>query len=143
VTGTADVEALRERVDRFLSETPLQFSVDDAGDFMIPYGATVTWLRPIPWKEGRTLLRVWSISNVDMRCDAELTHFLVSTNARLAFGGLHLDEQRPSVILAQSLLGEYLNRAELQVAVAAVAGGADRFGPEIKRRFGGLLFTEA
>lgn len=139
---SADVDALRRRVDQFLGETPLRFSVDDAGDFMVPYGSTITWIRPMSWKEGRTLVRVWSITNVDMDGGAELTKFLVATNARLAFGGLHLDEDRGSVIMAHSLLGDYLNRAELKVAVAAVAGTADRFAPEIKQRFGGKLFME-
>lgn len=139
---TAEVEDLRERVERYLRETPLGVSVDDAGDFMIEYGAAITWLRPMPWKPERTLLRVWSITNVDMAVTAELTRFLVTTNAKLAFGGLHLDERRPSVIMAHSLLGEYLNREELRVAVGSVAGTADRFAPEIRQRFGGRLFTD-
>lgn len=139
---TADVDGLRQRVDQFLRETLLRFSVDNTGDFMVPYGSTITWIRPMSWKEGRTLVRVWSITNVDMDVNADLTRFLVTTNARLAFGGLHLNEDRPSVIVAHALLGDYLNRAELKVAVAAVAGTADRFAPEIKQRFGGKLFME-
>jgi hypothetical protein len=143
VSEDGAVEALRERVDRYLDETGLEHSVDDAGDYMIPFGTAVTWVRPMAWKEGRTLVRVWSITNVDLPITPELTRFLVTTNAQLAFGGLHLDPRRPSVIMAHSLLGDYLNRAELQVAIAGVAGTADRFAPEIKQRFGGKLFTEA
>ena len=142
MTGYTAVDVLRERVERYLRETTLQWSVDDTGDFMIPYRSVITWIRPMPWTEERTLVRVWSITNVDMRADAELTRFLVTTNAKLAFGGFHLDENRPSVIMANALLGEYLNRAELQVAVAAVTGTADKFAPEIKQRFGGKLFIE-
>ncbi len=139
---TADVATLRERVERYLGETPLGVAVDDTGDYMVRHGGSVIWVRPTTWTEDRTLVRVWSITNVDMAVNPELTHFLVSTNARLAFGGLHLDERRPSVVMAHSLLGDYLNREELLLALAAVAGAAERFAPEIKARFGGRLFDE-
>lgn len=142
MTGADGVEMLRERVDRYLGDTPLPVSTDDSGDFMVSYRETITWIRAMAGKEDRTLVRVWSITNVDVKVTDELTRFLVTTNAKLAFGGLHLDEGRPSVIMAHSLLGDYLNRAELEVAVGAVAGTADRFAPEIKQRFGGKLFTE-
>jgi hypothetical protein len=139
---TADVEALREKVDRCLRESALGASPDATGDYMLAHGNVITWLRPMAWKDDRTLLRVWSITNVEMAVTGELTRFLVATNAKVAFGGFHLDERRPSVLMAHSLLGDYLNREELLVALAAVTGTADRFAPEIRQRFGGKLFTD-
>lgn len=143
MSETADVEALREKVDRYLREDLGSAAVDEAGDFMIRYEDTVTWIRPTAWTEGRTLVRVWSITNVDMPVTAELAEFLVVTNAKLAFGGFRLNEHRPAVVMGYSLLGDYLNRAELQVAVGAVTGTAQQFAGEIKQRFGGKLFVEA
>lgn len=137
------VAALREKLDGYLRNSLANATVDDEGDFMIPYEATTTWVRPVAWTEGRTLARIWSITNVGVRVDGELTKFLLTTNASVVFGGFRLDSSVPAVILVHSLLGDYLNRMELLTAVAAVATTADHFGPEIKRRFGGRLFTES
>lgn len=137
-TATA---ALREKLDGYLRSTSVGVSVDGEGDFMVPYGSGITWVRPVDWTEGRTLVRVWSITNVDLPLDGELTRFLLTANAQIVFGGFRLEP--PAVILVHYLLGDYLNRNELLTAVAAVATTADHYGPEIKARFGGRLFKES
>lgn len=140
---SAAVAALREKLDGYLRDPAMNVRVDDEGDFMVTYGRGVTWIRPVPWTEGRTLARVWSITNVGMPVDGELTKFLLTANAKIPFGGFRLDPSVPAVMLVHSLLGEYLNRNELLTAVAAVATVANQYGPEIKARFGGKLFTES
>jgi hypothetical protein len=87
---------------------------------------------------------VWSITNVGVRVDPELTRFLLTENRRLAFGGFGLDEARRSVVFAHSLIGDAdsLARSELEAAVGAVATTADEYDDEIKARFGGSLFAE-
>jgi hypothetical protein len=110
---------------------------------MVPFGTAVTWVRPLDWTEGRTLARVWSITNVGVPVDGELTRFLLTANASIVFGGFRLEPAPPSVILVHYLLGDYLNRNELLAAVASVATTADHYGPEIKARFGGRLFNES
>ena len=136
------VAALREKVDGHLKGTFTGVSVDDAGDFMIPFDNAVVWVRPVEWTDGRTIARVWAITNVGMQVNGALTKFLVTTNAKIAIGGLRLDESGPAVMIVHSLLGEDLDQMELVASVAAVAGAADHFAGEIKERFGGKLFTE-
>lgn len=143
MAGSAQLDEVRGKVERFLKEAIPDVSVDEQGDFMVRLGSAVTWVGPIDWEDGRTLVRVWSVTNVGMSVDAELTKFLVTTNGRLLFGGFRLDEAVPAVMMVHCLLGEYLNRMELVTAVAAVAGTADHFAPEIKERFGGKLFTDS
>lgn len=138
-----DLQALRSKIDGYLREMAPDLSVDDEGDFMVRLGEVITWIRPVAWEDERTLVRVWSITNIGMRVDEELTRFLVTTNARVAMGGFRLDESGPAVMIVHSLLGDYLNRAELQAAVAVVTGMATDFGPQIKSRFGGRLFSES
>jgi hypothetical protein len=136
------VAALREKLDGYLQGTPIDVSVDDEGDFMVPYGAAVTWVRPVDWTEGRTLARVWSITNVGVPVNGELTKYLLTANASIVFGGFRVEPAPPSVVLVHYLLGDYLNRNELLTAVAAVATTANHYGPQIKARFGGRLFNE-
>lgn len=142
MSAPPELEALRGKLSRYLRESLEEVSVDDEGDFVVPYESVITWVRPVQWTEGRTLARVWSITNVDMKVEGGLTKFLLTANAGLVFGGFHLDEAVPAVMLVHSLLGEYLNRMELMTALAAVATKANEYAPEIKARFGGKLFTE-
>ena len=137
------VDALRGKVDGFLKGTFAGVSVDDAGDFMIPFDDVMVWVRPVEWTEGRTIARVWSITNVGMPVDGDLTKFLVTSNTKLMIGGFRLDEGGPAVMIVHSLLGDDLDQMELVASVAAVAGAADHYAAEIKERFGGKLFTES
>lgn len=139
----AATAALREKLDGYLRSTAVGVSVDAEGDFMVRYGSGITWVRPVDWTVGRTLVRVWSITNVGLPVDSELTRFLLTANARILFGGFRLEPAPPAVTLVHYLLGDYLNRNELLTAVAAVATTADQYGPEIKARFGGRLFNES
>lgn len=143
VAGSQAVGALREKLDGYLRQASLSISADDEGDFMISHGSTITWVRAVDWTDGRTLVRVWSITNVGMHVNGELTRFLLTTNAKLPFGGFRLDEAVPAVMLVHCLLGEYLNRQELLTTVGAVTATAEQFAGEIKERFGGRLFTES
>lgn len=136
------VADLREKLDGYLRQSLRGVGVDGAGDFMVRYESAVVWIRPLAWTEGRTLARVWSVTNVGMRADGELARFLLRANARLVFGGFRLEPSVPATLLVHVLLGDYLNGRELLTAVAAVATEADRYGPEIKARFGGRLFDE-
>jgi hypothetical protein len=144
VGDSPSVEATRERIDRFLRDVLGQVATDDQGDFMVDVGPATVWVRPVPWTHDRTLVNIWAVTNVGVRVDAELARFLLTTNATWPVGGFRL-VQHPDgseVVMAHSLLGEYLNRAELDFAVSAVASATERFAPTIKERFGGTLFKE-
>jgi hypothetical protein len=142
VKGSPALALLRGRLDGYLRQSLADVGVDEEGDFLVRYESAVTWIRPLEWTEGRTLARVWSITNVGMRVDGELTKFLLTANARILLGGFRLQPSVPATALVHYLLGDYLNRNELLAALNAVATTAHRYGPEIKARFGGTLFDE-
>jgi hypothetical protein len=144
VTGETP-DALRTRIGAYLRDAGLDPTLDEQGDHWVRSltGFSIVYARGTPWEGDHTLVRVWSVTNVDVRVDAELTGYLVTANARWPMGGFHLDEAGPAVIVTHTLLGDHLNRHELEAAVAAVAGAADQFGEEIRDRFGGSLFSES
>jgi hypothetical protein len=137
------IDSVRDKLVRELKASFPDVSVDDDGDIMFRHGDVITWIRALEWEGGRTLVRVWSITNVGMRVDGDLTKLLLTTNGQLAFGGFRLDESVPAVVIEHSLLGDYVNRTELEATVAAVTGAAQEFGPRIKSSFGGQLFSES
>jgi hypothetical protein len=133
---------LRGRVEEHLRQQYGAAPTDRSGDFTIPLGPAVVWVRP-EIVDGRALVRVWAITNVGMRVEDALARHLLETNARLPFGGLGLDERQPAVVFSDDLLGDYLTRAELALAVAMAAGATAEVAPGIKDRFGGRLFGES
>lgn len=133
-------EALRRRLEQYLQELGVAYSVDRAGDFAVSGGHATTFVSARDRGE-RTVARIWAITNVDVEPTDELTRYLLTENAKIAFGGFQTDGSS-KVALSHTLLGDYLQRAELEVALAFVASTADRYAEEIKRRFGGKLFGE-
>jgi hypothetical protein len=142
VPESGAVGVLRTKVERYLEELYGGYQVDADGDFALGAESARAWVRPVELPGGRTGVRVWSITNVGMRVDDELTRFLATENAKFVFGSLALDEGRPAILFGHTLLGEFLNRRELEVAVDAVVSIADEYDDRIKSRFGGQLFSE-
>lgn len=142
VRDEKDLTLLGERIGRHLRGSFTGVSIDDGGDFAVPFESVITWVRPARWTDGRTVARLWSITNVDVPDDGKLTRFLLTSNADIVFGGFRLDRSVPAVLLVHYLLGEYLNREELVTAVAAVSTQANLYAPKIRARFGGHFFGE-
>lgn len=137
------VAVLRTALKGYLDADFAGYEIDRDGDFVVAAGSARVFIRPLEQGD-RTLVRIWSITNVDLRVDGALTGFLATENARIAFGKFNLhEEQAPAVHLSHTLLGDFLNREELQVAVVVIAQTADEYDDRIKARFGGRLFTEA
>jgi len=117
------------------------FEVDRQDDFVVQRGSARVFIRPIE-QEGRTFAQILSITNVGVTIDGQLTRFLATENTDLPFGKFGLVEEGAHVTIGHTLLGDFLNREELKVAVGAVADTADEYDDTIKSRFGGRLFTD-
>jgi hypothetical protein len=144
----ADSEAvatLRQTLQDHLTEIFGSYQVDKDGDFVVqhPGISAITFVRPMDWMDEQTIVRVFSITNVGMKVDEELSKFLATENAKLVFGAFFLDEDKPAVGYGHTLLGDFLQRKELEVALTAVVATAEKYDDEIKERFGGQLFMES
>jgi hypothetical protein len=133
---------LRQTVDDFLRKSFDDVRVDRVGDLHVrPHGVT-TWVQVRSLDEDQTAVLVWSPSNIGMTADAGLTGFLATEANNLAFGQFELHDLGPRIHVSHALLGEFLSREELEVAVEAVAEASARYGPIVKERFGGRLASE-
>jgi hypothetical protein len=92
--------------------------------------------------EGSVLVRVLSITNVDVTVDGELGTFLLNLNFGMPVGRFSLDVERRAVRLDHVLTGDQLDEQTLARTVATIAQTADRVDDEIKARFGGRTFRE-
>jgi hypothetical protein len=133
---------LRQTVDGFLRNSFDDVRVDRVGDFHVRPRGVTTWIQVRSLDEEQTAVLVWSPSNIGMTADAGLTSFLATEANNLAFGQFELHDLGPRIHVSHALLGEFLSREELEVAVEAVAEASVRYGPIVKERFGGRLASE-
>jgi hypothetical protein len=140
---TDPVGVLRQTLKRYLEESYGASEVDADQDFIVRRGSTLTYLRPLSWAGGKTVVRIWSITNIGVPVGGDLTRFLATESGKFTFGGFSLDEDRSTVLFGHTLLGDFLSRKELEEAVDAVSSSADAYDDVIKARFGGRLVTEA
>jgi hypothetical protein len=142
VADSAEVAALRRTLKRHLRDIFRVSESDPAGDFVVREGDVTVRAQPRDWAQGRTLVRVYAVTNVGMRVDGDLTRFLAAENVKLAFGCFELDEATATLSFAYQLPGDFLQRADLKTAIDAVAFTTNRYGSPIKQRFGGLQSSE-
>lgn len=142
MTESEAVEALRTALKSYLRSSFGGYELDRDNDFVVNRGSARVYVRPLEQEE-HTFVLIWSVTNVGVSVTGELTRFLATENAGLAFGKLSLNETVPSVQILHSLPADFLNREELRVAVSSVAEAADEYDDRIRERFGGQRFTDA
>ncbi|MEJ2549103.1 MAG: YbjN domain-containing protein [Anaerolineales bacterium] len=125
------VEALRNKIQQYLSQKNLSYEVKPSGELWVREGSTVVAIVAYDWNE-QTLVSVMAPVALDVKkVTAELTRFLAEKNHELLFGKFSLNPENNSVWYTHVLLGDYLDEAELFVAVSQVAIVADDYDEQI------------
>lgn len=140
---SAIVEATRGKVQKYLTESLGSVSVDQDGDFGIPYGSTVAFVSVNDAFGEHAVVDVWAIVLRDVPLTPELFRFVANKDYR--FGDLIVRRNENGlgrVIFSQGILGDFLDPEELRLAVSAVAVTADELDDEMQARFGGRKFIE-
>lgn len=145
----ADVERERkraaalERIGNVLRTilAPDLVTVDGDGDFSFPFESTRVFVGVRALRGGALVVRVFSITNVDVEASPGLGLFLATTNFGLAFGRFSLDVNNNAVWFEHNLPGEAFADDELAVVVRMVAQTANEFDERIAEMFGGELFN--
>lgn len=140
----ADLAALRDKVQRILAEELGSVEIDKDGDWSVRNGSSRTYISVKEWGEDETAVSLWAFTNRDVPRTPELYKFVATSS--YVFGGLEVwdrdDESTSIVVFRCTLLGDFLDPAELMNALGCIASTADKVDDEIKTRFGGTRFHE-
>jgi hypothetical protein len=138
-----DLDSLRARVREYLSQVVSDYWVSDEGDYAFDMGSARIFVRTVSWGD-RTLVRIFSPILRDAPASDALFRFVATSADEFVFGHLSVDIERDQayVILAHTLLGDYLDAEELHTAVAGLAATADELDNFLQKRFGGHLFHQ-
>lgn len=138
MTDSAHVAELRKLIIKYLDELGLKYLQDQDGSFLVPFETGVRiHLVPRDFGSDMSVVQVIAPTNLGVSVTPELAMFVATENAKFVFGRLALYPEQGAVGFEESLLGTFLNRAELEVAVGIAASMADRYDDEIQQRFGG------
>jgi Putative bacterial sensory transduction regulator len=135
----ADSEALallKDTIERHLRDMYPRVETE-RGDFVVREGDTPVRVAAAEWNGGQTLVRIWAVASAGMRAGDELLLLLACANATLPVGRFELHAEGPAVVLGHTLLGDFLQRRELEGAVRAVGATAARYSDAIEDLYGG------
>lgn len=140
-----DVEAVRRKVQRYLTQNFSDVTIDRDGDFSLRNGSSRIFIRTWTREEVD-----WTVVNLevplllDVKETPEVFEYIALHADDYIFG--HLNAIRTDdglrIFLNHGLLGDYLDEEELARAVGAMLGVADEIDDELKAQFGGRRFYE-
>ena len=138
------VEEVRSKVQRILTERFGSVRVDQDGDFGIQNESAVAFVRVNEWGE-ETVVHVTAYVLMDVPLSPELYEW-VATEGSYFFGHVRINREdgaaTGTLVFNQTLLGDFLDKAELINALDSVAIIANQLDDELQGRFGGQKFIE-
>jgi len=136
------ITTLRSTIEKYLKESFGTYLRDQSNNYILQAGSARIFITPMDWVGGQTLIRIVAPVNRDTQVSADLTHYLSVENMKVIFGKFSLEPNTRAIFFEHTLLGDFLNRKELEVAVKAVAVTADKYDDLIQEQFGGKKIGE-
>jgi hypothetical protein len=140
------VSQIQNKVQSILRSELGSVRVDADGSISIPYESTLVTIKveQFAGNADETVVDVMAVISFDTPSSAALYKWLNEKNMNLKFGTLyHLESKKNRIMVLQySILGDYLDPAELLNAVRAVVLVADIIDDEVVKEFGGRRFSD-
>lgn len=134
-------EDVRTKVQRILAEMLGGVMVDSDGDFKIEYESTAGYVRVRDWNDSDTIVTIEALLVRDVPTTPALFEWMAREGAGYLFGKPYLWESTEDgsnvLLFQQHLLGNFLDRQELEVAVRCVFNTANDLDDVVHERFGG------
>ena len=146
----ATVEETTQKVQRILVDGFNDVRLRKNG-FSLEVGSTAAFVEIQDWtpdKDGnpRTLVYVWAPLGRDVKPTEDLFHWAATDGQQFRFGGVTVIENKEAktcfIQFDHTIMGDFLDPAELLAAVGAVLYTADDLDETVHTRFGGKRYTD-
>jgi len=118
-----------------------EVNVKTVGDqFVLQEGSTFVYVRTFAIGENRSGVEVFSYVVIDVEVTQELLRYLLTYNLKLMLGAFGIsigDDNKATIMLTHTILGDSMDRTELYGSVSAIARVADDLDDQIVVTFGG------
>lgn len=135
-----DVAAAKARVEQVLASMFEKVEALPEDAYAVDMGSVRVFVG-IRTVSDAVMVRVFSLTNVDVPVDGDLPRHLLALNFGIPLGRFSLDVANRTVWFDHMIGADELDDA-LARTLANVAATADKFDDEIKSRFGGRTFRE-
>lgn len=140
----ANLDAVRSRVQRMLTDNYGRVEVDRDGDFIIRYESAVTFVSVEEGFGDGSIITLRCPLIRDVNITDQLCRWVAIEGQVFRLGGcfLHVNKDTKTgwVFFRYSITADDLDQSELKNAVEAVAITSNRLDNELRDRFGGKLF---
>jgi hypothetical protein len=143
---SADVIAVKDKVHRYITEVVGSVQIDSDGDFTFRTGSSQMWISVSKVERSGSyaeFVAVKVFANTNNRVPASPALYeYVATEGRYRIGALRCvrKDDGVRVWLEHTLMGTFLDPAELYVTINYIGEIADWVDDEIRRKFGGVLY---
>ena len=146
----ATVDETTQKVQRILVDGFNDVRLRKNG-FAVEVGSTAAFVEIKDWspdKDGnpRSLVYIWAPLGRDVKPTDELYHWAATDGQQLWFGGVTvIDDKEKGTCFLQldhTILGDFLDPAELLAAVGGVLYSADDMDEVVHTRFGGKRYMD-
>jgi hypothetical protein len=142
----SSVERVRNKVQRMLADILGSVTVDKDGDFIVKHESVVLFVEV---KEGfgedGTVIDVSCPMVTDVTLKPEVYEWVAVEGHWYKIGACRVVPEEDGtgwIHFGYSIIGDDLDESELQAAIFGVMYTADGLDDELKKKFGGKLFTE-
>lgn len=144
---TPELRELETRTERFLKDAIGTFTFCQ-DSYLVEYGSTSLWIRPLQWGEGRTILNLiaFVLRDVPKEGNEAMFEEFSVHNERLVFGRFYwTDEGSGSgrILLEHNLLGEVEDEEQLKAVIWSLLMTADDIDEKLQARYGGERWDES
>lgn len=135
-----DINLVRQRVQSLLTAN-FEVQLHPNDEYSVVNGSTRVFITVNQVGDSFCFVHLMAPVLIDAPVTAELYEYVATTDPFI-FGRLLAkkeDDGTVTVLLTHSLLGDFLDEAELGYAVAGIAGSADELDDELVGKFGGRV----
>jgi len=146
----ATVDATSQKVQRILGAEFSDVRLAKNG-FSVPYESTTAFVEIREWspdKDGnpRSVVYIWAPIGREVKPTPEMYHWAATDGRQRLFGGVTVIDNEGGkdcfLMFDHTLLGDFLDPAELVSAVGAIVTTADEFDEIVRDKFGGKRYTD-
>jgi len=140
----ADVNSLKNKVQRILTDNLGRVEVDRDGDFVIRYESAVSFVSVLEGFGDSLIVSLKCPLICDVKITNELCRWVATEGQKFVLGSCYLnpneDEKTGWVYFKYAITADDLDESELMNAVGAVATTGNRLDNQLRDQFGGELF---
>jgi hypothetical protein len=140
----ATVAEVQKKVHNILTSELGSVTTDKEGAFRFPYQSTVVNVSVEDFGDNETLIKLDGLIALDSKSGASVYEWCNEQNIRIAFGTVtHIGSGKNNVtILKHAILGDFLDPAELLMALRGIVLLADDLDDKFISLFGGKRYED-